>query len=302
MNDLIVFDLQRFALHDGPGIRTTVFLKGCPLDCIWCHNPESKSPKPQLGFLDKKCTSCGRCVKVCRQSAHMLNNKGTHAIDFQKCIHCGACAKACPNCALKLYGKTMSTGAILKTVMKDWDFYQRSGGGMTISGGEPMYQFQGLLELLKSAREMGLHVCLDTSGQASSEQYKAVSPYVDLFLFDYKAADTKDHQEYTGVGNRLILKNLDMLCNSGSKVYLRCPIIPGINDNSEHYRSIAILSQKYDGIEQAHLMTYHNMGSGKAAQIGGQYALPDLKTVEAEAKQEIYDKVYGYGCTKLRNS
>ena len=302
MAELMVFDLQRFALHDGPGIRTTVFLKGCPLDCIWCHNPESKKSKPQMGYLEKNCTYCGRCQKLCQYSVHRVSKRDCHKIDFSKCVQCGLCVDACPNHALKIFGKRMTSEEILQVVMKDWDFYQKSGGGLTVSGGEPMLQFYALLELLKKAKEKGLHICLDTSGQASQNQYKAVAEFVDVFLFDYKITVPEEHKRYTGVDNRLILKNLDYLCRNGSHIYLRCPIIPGINDNEQHYEGIAKLSRKYEGIEQVNLMMYHDMAKGKSVQIGEQYALPDIKTIEAEEKKLIYSKVESYGCLGLQDS
>jgi pyruvate formate lyase activating enzyme len=302
MTELMVFDLQRFALHDGPGIRTTVFLKGCPLDCLWCHNPESKKSSPQLGFLEKNCTDCGRCQEVCQYSVHRVSKTQHHEIDFSGCVQCGLCVDACPGHALKIFGKRMTSEEILQTVMKDWDFYQRSCGGLTVSGGEPMLQFDALLNLLKKAKEKGLHICLDTSGRASQEKYRAVAEFVDVFLFDYKITDVKEHKRYTGVDNHLILKNLDYLCRYGSRIYLRCPIIPGINDNEKHYRSIAGLSHKYEAIEQVNLMMYHNMAKGKAAQIGEQYALPEIKTIETDEKRQIYSKVESYGCLNLRES
>ncbi|WP_334137322.1 glycyl-radical enzyme activating protein [Muricomes intestini] len=302
MAELMVFDLQRFALHDGPGIRTTIFLKGCPLDCVWCHNPESKKTKAQLGFLEKNCVGCGKCQEVCKHDVHIITQKGCHEIDYSNCVQCGCCANTCPSGALKIYGKRMTSEEIIETVMKDWDFYQKSGGGLTVSGGEPMLQFECLLELLKKAKAKGLHVCLDTSGQAPEEKYLTIAEYVDLFLFDYKMTDEQQHRRYTGVDNQLILKNLDSLGRHKSHVYLRCPIIPGINDNEIHYRSIAQLSRKYDNIDQVNLMMYHDMAKGKAAQIGEEYSLPDLKSIEAKEKRRIYEKVESYGCLRLQES
>ncbi len=301
---LTVFDIQRFALHDGPGIRTTVFLKGCPLDCLWCHNPESKKSRPQLGFLEKKCTGCGRCEKVCPQKAHSITENGQegweHKIQFEHCIQCGKCVDVCLNHALKMFGTQMSAEQILATVKKDMDFYQRSGGGLTVSGGEPMMQAEPLRGLLQMAKENGIHVCLDTSGQASTEAYEKIAPWVDLFLFDYKVTGEAEHRKYTGVGNHLILKNLDWLCRHGYPVWLRCPIIPGINDNLEHYRRIAELSEQYESILQVNLMTYHDMAKGKTAQIGESFALSGISTIGKEEKQEIYRKVENCGCKKLR--
>lgn len=302
MEKLIVFDLQRFALHDGPGIRTTVFLKGCPLDCLWCHNPESKKAKLQLGFLEKKCTACGKCADICKQQVHHFTEEGVHNISYEKCIACGACVNACGNEALKMYGKQCDLEEILQTVLKDKDFYERSKGGLTVSGGEPMMQFPALKTLLKKAKEAGLHVCLDTCGQAPQKNYAEIAQYVDLFLFDYKITDSAAHKCYTGVDNSLILSNLDYLCTHGNDVFLRCPIIPGINDNEEHYQAIAELSKKYDSIRQVNLMTYHDMAKGKAAQIGVAYELAELKTIEEDKKREIYEKVASFGCRNLMES
>ncbi len=302
MKELVVFDLQRFALHDGPGIRTTVFLKGCPLDCLWCHNPESKTATPQLGMIAKKCAKCGKCVSVCRQSVHGIDSEGKHHIQYEKCVGCGLCVENCRNEALKMYGQKILPEEIMKTVLKDQDFYIRSSGGLTVSGGEPMMQFPALVELLKQAKEAGLHICLDTCGQASQKNYEEVAKYVDLFLFDYKITDADAHKCYTGVDNRLILSNLDYLCSSGSNVFLRCPIIPGINDNDKHYKAIARLSQKYDAIKQVNLMTYHDMAKGKADQIGVKYPLAELKTIEETQKKEIYEKVASFGCRNLVES
>jgi glycyl-radical enzyme activating protein len=302
MAELSVFDLQRFALHDGPGIRTTVFLKGCPLKCMWCHNPESKKKTAQLGFIEKNCTLCGTCQQVCPHGVHTVNATEGHWIDFDRCVQCGLCVAACPNHALKIYGKTMTSEEILQTVMKDWDFYQRSGGGLTISGGEPMQQFHALQDLLREAKKKGLHICLDTSGLASRDKYAAIADYVDVFLFDYKITDPEEHRRYTGQDNRMILKNLDYLCERGCRVHLRCPIVPGINDNDAHYQSIANLTHKYPEIEQVNLMMYHDLAKGKAEQIGEQYQLPDIKTILPEQARTIYSKVESYGCLRLQES
>lgn len=302
MEELMVFDLQRFALHDGPGIRTTVFLKGCPLDCAWCHNPESKKSAPQLRFLEKKCTGCGRCEEVCRYGVHKVKGRKSHNIEFSKCVQCGSCVKVCVNNAIKFYGNKMTSREILEIVLKDRDFYQRSNGGLTVSGGEPMMQFKGLLELLKKAKEEGVPVCLDTSGQASTEKYAEIAEYVDLFLYDYKITGAKKHKQYTGVENHLILKNLEYLCGCGSNVYLRCPIIPGVNDNDTHYKAIADLSKKYHNIREVNLMMYHDMAKSKADEIGEDYQFSYLKSIEKLEKVDIYSKVQSFGCLNLKES
>ncbi|MGI6003519.1 MAG: glycyl-radical enzyme activating protein [Lachnospiraceae bacterium] len=296
---LLVFDLQRFALHDGPGIRTTVFLKGCPLDCLWCHNPESKRAAPQLGFLEKKCTGCGRCSEVCGHGVYVVEN-GRHTVHFDRCVQCGECVKACPAKALKIYGQPMTADEILQIAVRDRDFYERSGGGLTVSGGEPMLQYAALRKLLEGAKKAGLHVCLDTSGQAPTAHYEQIAPYVDLFLYDYKLTDPAAHRRYTGRDNSLVLHNLDRLGSLGSRIYLRCPIIPGINDNEEHYRAIARLSRRYDNIEQVNLMMYHDMARGKAGQIGTAYPLAGLKSITGKQKENIYEQVRACGCLRLQ--
>lgn len=301
MAELIVFDIQKFALHDGPGIRTTIFLKGCPLNCVWCHNPESKKSMPQLAFLEKDCVLCGGCQTVCGQGVHEITEK-RHMVYYGRCTGCGECEKACFNHAVKIYGKKMAIEEILETVLKDKDFFIRSGGGLTVSGGEPMLQFDGLFHMLKEAKENDLHVCLDTCGYADTGKYEKIAPYVDLFLFDYKVTDKKKHKLYTGVDNDIILTNLDYLCRNGRQVYLRCPVIPGINDDDAHFCRIAELSRKYENIVQVNLMMYHDMAKGKSEQIGEVYQLKDLKTMEEKEKKRICERVRSFGCCKLHES
>lgn len=299
---LQVFDIQRFALHDGPGIRTTIFVKGCPLDCLWCHNPESKRFQPQLSCLYKNCTGCGRCVAACSRKVHHINEQGKHQIDYDRCVQCGACVDACYNKALKIYGQPRDTGELIELVMRDQDFYKRSRGGLTVSGGEPMSQFEAVLDLLKKAKQEGLHTCLDTSGFAKTERYEKIMEYVDLFLYDYKLTDPVKHRQYTGVDNEMIKKNIDFLCSRGKKLFLRCPIIPGINNEDEHYAEIARLSRIYDTIEQVNVMAYHDMAKSKAVQIGADYPLSELKTIEKEEKAFIYQRLSELGCLKLYES
>ena len=214
MHSGTIFDIKGFALNDGPGIRTTVFMKGCPLDCLWCHNPESKSRKSELFFDSRKCVGCRSC-EVCPYGCHVFTDT-EHIFNREKCIACGKCAAECYTDALELVGTEKSVEEIIAEVMKDEAFYENSGGGMTLSGGEPMFQFDFTYELLKRAKENGLHTCIETCGFAKWEQYEKIADLVDIFLFDYKETDPGKHKEFTGVTNELILENLKKHKNDGA--------------------------------------------------------------------------------------
>jgi len=301
MKDIMVFDIQRFSLHDGPGIRTTIFLKGCPLHCLWCHNPESQSIDPQLGFLSRNCILCGQCETICNRKVHHVTPDG-HKIDFNRCKVCGECVEACYNRALKIFGKRYSVEELIRIALQDTIFYSGSGGGITISGGEPMLQFDALEDLLKAAKEHGLHVCLDTSGASSAEKYLRIMPFVDIFLYDYKVTGKEAYRTYTGADEDVILGNLDMLCREGAKIILRCPIIPSVNDTEEHYLKIAELSNRYNSIIEVNPMPYHDMAKGKVDQIGMEYKLHKLKTIDEEQKGCIFRKLQSAGCVKAAES
>ena len=221
-----VFDIQRFSLHDGPGIRTTVFLKGCPLRCLWCHNPEGISASPTVSFLPEKCMACGECVRICAHGAHRLeasdpsDSKAIHVYDRETCQECGECAEFCDTGTLEFVGRPMTVEEVMKEVKQDRAFYLTSGGGMTISGGEPLAQIDFTLALLRAAREQGIHRCVETAGFASWERLRAILPMVNLFLFDCKETDAQRHAEFTGQSNRIILENLRALHAAGAKVEL----------------------------------------------------------------------------------
>jgi len=292
-----IFDIQRFALHDGPGIRTTVFLKGCPLRCIWCHNPESQDFNPQLSFDRAKCTDCFRCVKACPAGAHKVVD-GRHVADHGRCCLSAKCVEACPNGALKIIGRKQSVREVMDVVIRDIAYYNNSGGGMTISGGEPMSQFRFTLELLKAAKEKGIHTCLDTSGYAPGDLFERVLPYTDLFLYDYKATDDKEHLRLTGVSNRLILDNLDLLYRAGASIILRCPLVKGINDTDEHFMGIAEIDRKYPGLAGIELMAYHNMGHEKYERIGRKPEMEMLPTTDEATKESWLERLKAFGCGK----
>ena len=209
-----VFNIQKFSVNDGPGIRTTVFLKGCPLKCIWCHNPESQMRDKELMYNASKCVSCRLCESKCKNGAHVFN--GTeHVFAREKCISCGECC-ICPSSALEIAGEIKTSEQVISEVLKDKVFYDNSNGGMTLSGGEPMYQFEFAKELLISARENMIHTAIETCGFAPGEHYSEIVPLVDLFLFDYKESSPEKHREYTGVSNELILKNLELINSLGA--------------------------------------------------------------------------------------
>lgn len=262
----IVFDIQRYSIHDGPGIRTNVFLKGCPLSCAWCHNPESWSCHRQLSYVPSTCMGCGECQKVCGAGAHSIKD-GMHSFDRLLCVGCLSCADVCPTEALSVIGKEMSVKEALAPVLRDRPFY-KNDGGLTVSGGEPFYQPEFLLELIKEAKREGLHVCIETSGAAKLEDMLAAAEYVDLFLYDCKLAPGEKHKQYIGSDGTKMRENLIALDRAGAKTVLRCPIIPNVNDNEEHFEYILSLAGELKNLQEINIEPYHTTGMSKAYSIG----------------------------------
>lgn len=262
-----VFNIQKFSIHDGPGIRTTVFLKGCPLRCLWCHNPEGLSPKTEIEYEPSKCIGCGICAALCKNGCHALSENG-HEYSRTDCTCCGECVKECVAGSLKLVGASQTVEEVIKKVMADKIFYDTSGGGMTVSGGEPFFQSEFTLALLRSAKESGLHTAVETSGFCRLEVLLEAATCTDLFLFDYKATGEELHRELTGVSQKPILENMRSLSEAGAKMILRCPIVPGANDTNEHFSAIAALAEETVGIQRVELEPYHALGTGKAPKIG----------------------------------
>jgi pyruvate formate lyase activating enzyme len=272
VKDGIIFDIQQYSIHDGPGIRTTVFFKGCPLHCPWCQNPESKLPAPQIWFDRRKCTGCGACVVACPQKViEIIDNKSK--IDISKCTGCGACSTNCPNEARKIIGKRVSAQEVFKAVNDDRIFYEPSGGGVTLSGGEPLVQPEFALDVLKLCKEHGLHTALETCGFASWETFSEVLNYTDLVLFDLKHMDSAAHIKYTGVPNQLILSNLTRINKELSiPILARIPVIPGYNNSEENISSTAkFIVDKLNSSVKVHLLAYHRLGESKYEQLGLKY-------------------------------
>ena len=262
-----VLDVMRGSVHDGPGIRTTVFLKGCPLRCVWCHNPESQSRESVLSFNPGLCTRCGACARVCPNGAHAVDADG-HRIDRSRCARCGACADVCPAGSLEMKGSVRTVDAVMRDVLADRAYYQATGGGMTLSGGEPMAQPAFSRALLQEARRHGVHTALETCGFTPEFEFEKIARLVDLFLFDCKGVDEALHRRHTGVSNRLILSNLAVLSSLDAAVILRCPLVPGENDTEENLRGIAALAKAHSAIRGVEIMPYHRMGREKGVRAG----------------------------------
>ena len=289
-----VFDIQRFSLHDGPGIRTVVFLKGCSLKCAWCHNPESLSTEKQLQYIDAKCTGCGKCVEVCPCKVHSFED-GKHLVDHSRCIACGRCVEVCCYDALKILGEDMTVQEVMEAVIKDKPYYG-DDGGLTISGGEPMLHHKFSQALAKAAKENGIHVIVETSGFGVKDSFESIAPYVDIFYFDYKVTNDQEHMKWTGQSNGLILDNLALLGRLNKKVVLRCPIIPGINDDHGHFEAIAKLKEKHRNIISVELMPYHMMGVSKAEQIGNEERTIAYETPSEDLQKGWLSYFRGLGC------
>jgi len=272
----VVSEIERFAVEDGPGIRTLVFMKGCPLSCVWCSNPESQKLGPEIAYFKDKCIGCGRCVEICPQKAiSYLKDEGL-VIDRSKCDNCGLCAEVCVAGSKVLVGKSMTAGEIIAEVKKDSAFYQRSVGGITVSGGEPALQKEFLLELLAKCHAQGLNTAIETCGYTDWMSLKNIARDTDLIFYDLKHMDPLVHKRLTGVTNELILRNLRNLSRLNKPIIARMPLIPGYNDSFNNIESTVDFVKSLDNIQRLEILPYHRLGQAKYKSLGREYELKDL--------------------------
>jgi pyruvate formate lyase activating enzyme len=281
----LVFDIQKFSLHDGPGIRTTVFMKGCPLVCRWCSNPESQSPSQEIMANDIQCIGCGKCAEVCGTGAITFTEAGRE-IDWEKCDQCLECSRVCPANGIECVGQNMTVEEVVAKVEQDRIFYENSGGGMTVSGGEPLVQWEFVLRLLEKCREKGIHTALDTCGMAPWEILERVIEHADLVLYDVKHMDSAVHKKGTGAGNETILENARKVAEKAA-TWVRIPLIPDFNASAADLMKIAHFASEI-GAEKVSLLPYHNYGSSKYPKLGWTYPMegtPLLTDEEVEEKK-----------------
>jgi pyruvate formate lyase activating enzyme len=265
-NHGMIFNIQYFCVHDGPGIRTTVFMKGCPLNCLWCHNPEGIGTKTHLSFSAAKCINCGACVKACPEVHKMVDGK--HVIDRNACTGKGNCVVACPTKALDTVGRAVTVQEVFNEVMKEKRYYEGSEGGVTISGGEPALQGEFVLSLAQALKKENVHVALESSGICKYETYEKLLPYIDLFLYDCKETNPELHKKYTNVKNTRIMENLRKLHAAKANILLRCPVIKGLNDRDDHFKALAEISKELPNLVGVEILPYHKLGTSKAERMG----------------------------------
>lgn len=285
----LIFGHQRFSIHDGPGIRTCVFFKGCNLFCAWCHNPEGICGIPVLDYAATKCIHCGSCVPVCPADAHEMV-AGEHSFLRERCTACGLCVEACPAGALKLAGQMVDVDEIMQIVRRDRKFYDQDGG-VTLSGGEALLQTDFALALLRRCRTEQIHAAVETNGMHDFSIYRRVLPWVDLFLYDYKMTDRDQLARYTGANLATVMANLKALHDAGAQVLLRCPIIAGLNDTETHFRAIAQLTLDLPGLIGAEILPYHNLGVAKSEHLGQlqtTFSIADPATIQSWKQKLIH--------------
>jgi len=283
-----VFHIQRFSVQDGPGIRTVIFLQGCPLRCQWCHNPEGFTPYTKILFDPQHCIACFRCVKACPNQCHK-RLEGLHAYDRTNCTACTACTEVCPSRALSKTGQGMTSEDVLKEALRDRAYFLRRGGGITLSGGEPLMQAAFAGELLRGAHQNGVTTCVETCGYVPAGQFEELLTHIDILYFDYKATG-EDHLSLTGVRQDLILHNLNTADLYHKRIVLRCPMVPHRNMNTDHYRGIAETANRFSAVEAIHLEPYHSLGEAKARQMS---VIPAYSGVspEKQAMEEAKDLI-----------
>ncbi len=296
-----VFNIQRYSIHDGPGIRTTVFIKGCPLRCVWCHNPESQSMTQSLFFMKEKCTGCGKCAETCPEQAIRLVD-GKSVTNRSLCKACGKCAEVCLNEAREIVGKDMNAKAVFNKINSDTIFYKRSGGGVTISGGEPLVQPKFVMEILKLCQDAGFHTALDTSGIAEWLTFKEILAYTDMVLYDFKHMDAEEHEKLTGKSNRLALENAKRIVTEFPNIIFvaRLPVIPGYNDSDENtLKTARFIAEELGKQIKVYLLPYHKLGMSKHDRLENSAKMISVEPPMEEHMQKLRRKFQLFGLTAV---
>jgi pyruvate formate lyase activating enzyme len=295
MSQSLIFDIKRYAINDGPGIRVVIFFKGCNLRCAWCHNPESISRKVEKMYSPVKCIKCGTCIEECPENAITLTKEGI-ITDSDFCKNCGICAEVCPTKAIEMSGKVMTVPEIIEIIEKERIFFDQSGGGVTFSGGEPLVHSKMLIELLDECRKRGIHTAIDTAGNANTETILEVAKRTDLFLYDLKIMDSALHRKWTSSGNEKILQNLTTIAETGAHIIIRIPLISGINDTNENIEQTSKFIAGLAGDKkEVHLLPYHNIAQNKYMKLGKADDFETLKEPDNEARESAIAKFAEYG-------
>ncbi len=290
----VIFDIKRYAIHDGPGIRTTVFFKGCPLRCRWCHNPESWVTLPEPSWRGRRCLACGECFRTCDAGAITLKDNQP-ATDAARCTVCGECVDACPGEAREIIGRSVESATLATEIEKDLVFYEQSGGGVTFSGGEPLQQPDFLQALLEECRAREIHTAVDTSGYAEPQVIQRINEQVDLWLFDLKHIDNQAHQRLTGAGNELILENIRRLASAGSNVVVRVAVVPGFNDDDANIEATGRFVASLDRVSGVDVLPYHGAGHEKSNRLTGPRVVLNTRAPDAQRLRTIAERLRSFG-------